>query len=111
WSTFLKVMEMGTWTFAVVSVAASARLEGKALRDVRIVLGGVAAKPWRAEAAEALLEGEDVEVLQGVGEVFPDMSRSLLEGLRPGRENGYKLPLLQGLFAKALADLKEAVIP
>ncbi|MBT9259024.1 MAG: FAD binding domain-containing protein [Clostridiales bacterium] len=109
WSVFLKVMERGTWTFSAVSLAASARLEGDLLRDVRIVLGGVAARPWRAEGAEALLEGAEVEVLEGVGEIFPEMSRSLLEGLRPGRENGYKLALLQGLFAKALADLRGAL--
>ncbi|MGH2378698.1 MAG: FAD binding domain-containing protein, partial [Candidatus Limnocylindria bacterium] len=42
-----KAMDRKTWTFALASVAAAARVRDGRLRDVRIVLGGVAAVPWR----------------------------------------------------------------
>jgi carbon-monoxide dehydrogenase medium subunit len=46
--------------YALVGLAAAARAEGAALRDVRLAFFGVGATPVRAQAAEAALErGED----------------------------------------------------
>jgi CO/xanthine dehydrogenase FAD-binding subunit len=49
----LKVRDRTSYAFAVVSVAAALRIEGGIIAEVRIALGGVALKPWRARAAEA----------------------------------------------------------
>ena len=50
---YLKVRERTSYAFAVVSAAAALRIEQGKIRDARLALGGVAAKPWRARAAEA----------------------------------------------------------
>ncbi|HEY7623425.1 MAG TPA: xanthine dehydrogenase family protein subunit M, partial [Candidatus Limnocylindria bacterium] len=54
---YLKAMDRKAWSFALVSVAAAARIDRGAARDVRIVMGGVAPVPWRVLAAEKGLEG------------------------------------------------------
>src|SRR5712675_2549949 len=54
---YLKVRERTSYAFAVVSAAAGLRIEQRKIRDARLALGGVAAKPWRARAAEDILAG------------------------------------------------------
>ena len=54
---YLKVRERTSYAFAVVSAAAALRIEGGEIVEARIALGGVASKPWRARAAEAMLAG------------------------------------------------------
>ena len=56
---------------ALVGVAVALRLEGGVTRDVRVALGGVAAVPFRAVAAERVLEGRAPEpgLVQEAGRV------------------------------------------
>ena len=49
--------DRASYAFALVSVAAGLEMEGGTIKDVRLALGGVAHKPWRAERAEAALRG------------------------------------------------------
>lgn len=57
-SVYRKVRDRASYAFALVSVAAVLDLEGDTVRDVRIALGGVGTRPWRAKAAEAALKGK-----------------------------------------------------
>src|SRR5580704_13976503 len=54
---YLKVRERTSFAFAIVSAAAALRIEQGTIREARLALGGVAAKPWRARAAEQMLQG------------------------------------------------------
>ena len=57
-STYLKFKERESLDFALASVAAAVQLApDRTVRDVRIVLGGVAPIPWRVPAAEKFLDG------------------------------------------------------
>ena len=56
-STYRKVRDRASYAFALVSVAAALEVDGRRNRDVRLALGGVAPKPWRARRAEAALRG------------------------------------------------------
>jgi xanthine dehydrogenase YagS FAD-binding subunit len=57
-STYRKVRDRSSFAFALVSVAAALDIDDKGtVRDVRLALGGVAHKPWRAAAAEQALRG------------------------------------------------------
>ncbi|MFZ8326798.1 xanthine dehydrogenase family protein subunit M, partial [Staphylococcus aureus] len=51
---YLKVRERNSYAFAVVSAAAGLVVENGTIREARLALGGVAAKPWRPREAEAL---------------------------------------------------------
>jgi xanthine dehydrogenase YagS FAD-binding subunit len=56
-SLYLKVRDRESYEFAVVSVAVALRLEAGVIADVRLALGGVGTKPWRAHCAERVLLG------------------------------------------------------
>lgn len=97
---FKKLMDRKAWSFALVSVAASARVRNGVVRDVRIVLGGVAPIPWRATVAEAALEGQTLD--EGSCTRAGDQA---LEGAEPLAQNAYKLPLARELVRRTLLSL------
>jgi xanthine dehydrogenase YagS FAD-binding subunit len=94
---YLKVRERASFAFAIVSVAAALDLEDGVVRAARIVLGGVAHKPWRVRDAENALLGRrlDDAVLEAAAE-------ACVAGARPLRENRYKVPLARAAVKRAL---------
>jgi xanthine dehydrogenase YagS FAD-binding subunit len=57
-SAYRKVRDRSSYAFALVSVAAGIEIVDGKIVDIRIALGGVAARPWRAVRAEQLLRGQ-----------------------------------------------------
>ena len=57
-SLYLKVRDRASYEFALASAAVGLDLENGMVREARIGLGGVAAKPWRSPEAEAALRGK-----------------------------------------------------
>ena len=100
-STYVKTRDRASYAFALVSVAVAVELaEDGTLADLRIAWGGVAHKPWRAEAAEAVLRGrvpDEELVRQAVDAELGDA--------RPGPDNAYKVAMLRGATALALRDV------
>ncbi len=101
--TYLKAMDRKAWTFAVVSVAAAARVRDGKLRDVRIVLGGVAPVPWRVEAAEREVDGVTYS-----DEAGSRAAEGIFAHAAPLKGNSYKIPLAKELVRRALAKLASA---
>ena len=99
-STYLKAMDRKVWAFALVGVAAVVRMDGSRIEDARIVLGGVAPVPWRAEAAERVINGADVS-----DELIERAAEAALEGATLLAHNGYKIPLAKALVRRALGSL------
>jgi xanthine dehydrogenase YagS FAD-binding subunit len=99
-SRYVKVRERASFSFAVVSIAAALDVADGTVRDVRIALGGVAHKPWRAERAEAALRGAPCEP-----DVFARAADAELAEAKPLRDNGYKLPLARNLIVRTLTEL------
>lgn len=98
--TYLKAMNCKVWSFALVSVAAALCVDAGRIADARLVLGGVAPIPHRAEAVEQLLIGSDVGAA-----TFERVAECALEGATPLRQNSYKIALAQALIVRALATL------
>ena len=98
--TYLKAMDRKAWSFALVSVAAAAKIERGVARDVRLVMGGVAPVPWRVIAAEKGLEGSVLDEAS-----CADAADRLLAGATPLRDNGYKVTLGRELVRRALRSL------
>lgn len=97
---YLKAMDRKVWAFALVSVAATLRLDGSRVAAVHLVLGGVAPIPWRASVAEQELLGAEV------GEaLFARAADAALSGAEPLRHNAYKVPLAKSLIRRALTTL------
>ena len=99
-SVYLKLAEKNDFDWALVSCAASGRLENGKLRGVRLALGSVAAIPWQVKEANAFLEGKAPtdETAAGAAEI-------LLREAEPREQNGYKIPVAKALVKRALAAL------
>jgi xanthine dehydrogenase YagS FAD-binding subunit len=97
-SRYLKLRERTSFAFALVSAAAALRIEGGAIREARIALGGVAARPWRAAEAEAVL----ADAAPGP-EAFGAAAAAALNDARPSGDNAFKIELARRVLARALA--------
>ncbi len=99
-STYRKVRDRASYAFALVSVAAALELEGGTVRDVRIALGGVAHKPWRAWTAEAALRGQPA-----TAEAFRAAAEAELADAAPLHGNGFKVELAKRVMTATLGEL------
>ena len=102
-STYRKVRDRTSYAFALVSVAAALELEGDLVKDVRLALGGVAHKPWRAWKAEDALRGQPAteQAFRAAAEVELAEARAL-------RDNAFKIELAKRTLIAVLADLAGA---
>jgi xanthine dehydrogenase YagS FAD-binding subunit len=105
-STYVKVRDRASYAFALVSVAAGLELDDDGIvRDVRIVWGGVAHKPWRATRAEQALRGRPL------GEAA--IRAAAEEELEPATVTAgtrYKLPMVRKATVVALRRLHPGLV-
>jgi xanthine dehydrogenase YagS FAD-binding subunit len=88
---YRKVRDRASYAFALISVGAIVQRDGTG----RVALGGVAPKPWRAEAADA-------ELPRGAKAVTGE----LLAAAKPTRENAFKLPLVERALGAVLSEAR-----
>jgi xanthine dehydrogenase YagS FAD-binding subunit len=99
-STYRKVRDRASFSFAVVSVAAALDIQDGTVRDCRLALGGVAHKPWHAARAEEALRGRPASEAS-----FLAAADAELEQAQPLRHNGFKVPLARAVIARTLMEL------
>jgi xanthine dehydrogenase YagS FAD-binding subunit len=101
-SAYRKVRDRASFAFALVSVAALLTVQDGEIADVRIALGGVAHKPWRAHLAEQQLVGRPA--------TRAEFNRALdleLGHAKPLSGNGFKIPLVRAVVTQSLVELAE----
>lgn len=96
-SYYLKVRDRASYAFALVAVAAALELDRGTISQARVVLGGVAHKPWRSREAEAALSGKPVS--EGA---FRQAAEAALKDAKPLAHNGYKVELGKRAVVRAL---------
>lgn len=101
-STYRKVRDRSSYAFALVSVAAAIELEGDIVKDVRLALGGVAHKPWRAWKAEAALKDQ-----RATSESFRAAAEAELIDAAPLADNAFKVELAKRTIVAVLRQLME----
>lgn len=100
-SSYRKARERASFAFALVSLAALLRVdEDRTVIGVRLALGGVAHRPWRAERAEEALVGQPAR-----SDSFAAAIDVELGAARPLDRNAYKLPLARNLVVSTLGLL------
>ena len=102
-SLYRKVRDRASYAFALVSVAAALETENGKVRNVRLALGGVAPKPWRAFAAEKVLLGADVGM-----KAFREAADAELSKARGYRDNSFKIELARRTIASVLSELADS---
>ena len=99
-STYRKVRDRASYAFALVSVAAAIDLRGDEIADLRIALGGVAHKPWRAWKAGAALRGKPATAAN-----FRAAADMELAEAAPLSGNGFKIELAKRAIVAVLGEL------
>jgi len=94
---FEKVRDRQVWDFALVSVASAMVTSGTTIQNIRLVVNGVAARPTRLAAVEALVKGKPRN------EATASLAGELaIQGATALRYNGYKIPLMRNLVKRAI---------
>ncbi|NUS26189.1 MAG: xanthine dehydrogenase family protein subunit M [Streptomyces sp.] len=99
-SRYRKVRDRASYAFALVSVAAALAVEDGVVTDVRLALGGVATKPWRARVAEELLLGAEATDENFARAVAAELAPAL-----PQPDNAFKIDLAQRTVVAVLRTL------
>jgi xanthine dehydrogenase YagS FAD-binding subunit len=96
-SHYLKVRDRASYEFALVSAAVGLELDDSTVTSARIVLGGVAHKPWRCEGAERSLIGKKVDAA-----LFEAAGSQAVEGAKPYKYNKFKVEMAKRAVTQAL---------
>jgi xanthine dehydrogenase YagS FAD-binding subunit len=102
-SVYLKFRDRQSYEFALASVAAAVRIQDGTVAEVRLALGGVGARPWRARQAEAALLGRPAGPAS-----FAEAARQELAAAIPHPMNAFKVELAQRAIVRALTTLTDA---
>ncbi|WP_432573113.1 FAD binding domain-containing protein [Kineococcus sp. SYSU DK005] len=99
-SLYRKVRDRASYAFALVSVAAVLEVDDGTVTDVRLALGGVAHKPWRARRAEQVLRGGPA-----TEDAFRAAADAELADAHPRPGNAFKVPMARGAIVASLREL------
>jgi len=100
-STYVKVRDRASYEFAIASAAVALQLDGDTVRQVRIGLGGIAYRPWRAIEAETLLNGQVLTEANAEA-----AATAALRGAQTHGFNDYKPELAKRTLVRALLETK-----
>jgi xanthine dehydrogenase YagS FAD-binding subunit len=96
-SLYLKFRDRQSYEFALVSVAAALEVDDGSIADVRLAIGGVGTKPWRARRAEQELRGAPA-----TEQSFARAAAAELGDAQPRSYNAFKVALAERAIARGL---------
>lgn len=105
-SAYVKARVDPSWDYALASAAVTLVVREDVVQDARMVLGGVAPRPYRAREAEGLLRGAAINL--GLVQAVADAA---VEAARPLRHNSYKVDLARTVVRQAIAKAVGGPIP
>ena len=95
------VRERASYAFALVSVAAAIEIDAaNKITAVRLALGGVAHKPWRAQKAEQQLIGKTADE-----KTFRAAAEAELAAAKGYAHNEFKIELAKRSIVRALTTV------
>jgi xanthine dehydrogenase YagS FAD-binding subunit len=101
-SVYVKVRDRASYEFAIASAAVAVDVSGDSVRNVRIALGGMAYRPWRALAAEQFLTGKPLNEVNALATADVALRGAVTQG-----HNSYKPHLAQQTIVRALMQAGE----
>jgi xanthine dehydrogenase YagS FAD-binding subunit len=94
-SAFMKLRDRASFEWALASAAIAVNLDHETVRKIRLVVGGLSAKPWRLTQVEDLLRGRRLDA----GAAHEAGTAAIAEALAlPGAE--FKITILQHLVER-----------
>ncbi len=99
-SVYLKAMDRATWTFALASAAVRLAFTDGKISDARVVIGGIAPVPWRARAAETILQSQALDA-----DLAARAAEQAVQDAEPLAHNAYKIRLARALVKRAIVQM------
>ena len=99
---YLKLRDRTSYAFALVSVTVGLEMDGDAIKEARLVLGGVAHKPWRDREAEKSLNGKTA-----TKENFQAVAETIFKDAKGFEHNAFKIELGKRAVVRALRQAVE----
>jgi xanthine dehydrogenase YagS FAD-binding subunit len=100
---FEKVRDRNVWDFPLMNVAAAMVVTDGKIERIRLAVNAAAARPLRLTVVEDAVRGKEPNAATG------EMAgRLAIEGARPLRFNGYKIPLMRNLVKRAIGGVEKA---
>ncbi|KTW00431.1 xanthine dehydrogenase [Sphingomonas yabuuchiae] len=100
--TYRKVRDRASYAFALVSVAGIVAVEGGRITAAHLAFGGLGPMPWRNEAVEAALVGQEP-----TDAAFHAAADALLANARGFGSNDFKIPLTRRTLVATLRELTQ----
>ncbi|NUB46466.1 xanthine dehydrogenase family protein subunit M [Fertoebacter nigrum] len=96
-SLYLKIRDRQSYEYAVASAAVAVAMNGDVVADARIALGGLAAVPWRAHEAEAILRDAVLDEATATRAAEASFAAAV-----PQSHNAFKIALGRDTLVRAL---------
>jgi xanthine dehydrogenase YagS FAD-binding subunit len=98
-SAYIKLRDRASYEFALASAGAALELQGNKIHTARLVLGGVATKPWRSAEAEHILTGATADE-----RTFHAAAEAAMKSAKAYKYNGFKIELAKRAITRALSS-------
>jgi xanthine dehydrogenase YagS FAD-binding subunit len=102
-SAYVKLRDRASYEFALASAGGALELKDDRIHSARLVLGGVATKPWRSSEAEKVLTGATADE-----KTFHAAAEAAMEAATPRRYNAFKIELAKRAIVRALNNATQA---
>jgi xanthine dehydrogenase YagS FAD-binding subunit len=98
-SAYVKLRDRASYEFALASAGAALELQGNKIHAARLVLGGVATKPWRSTEAEHMLTGATADE-----KTFHAAAEAAMKSAKTYKYNAFKVELAKRAIVRALSS-------
>ncbi|HEY2392701.1 MAG TPA: xanthine dehydrogenase family protein subunit M [Candidatus Angelobacter sp.] len=98
-SAYIKLRDRASYEFALASAGAALELQGNKIHTARLVLGGVATRPWRSAEAEHILTGATADE-----RTFHAAAEAAMKSAKAYKYNGFKIELAKRAITRALSS-------
>ncbi len=102
-SAYLETREKQSFDWALCGASLNLRMDGKVIKEARVVLNAVAPRPIRRYDLEGMLVGK-----KAGSSLFKKVSAEAVKSATPLAKNGYKLDLLRVVLERGLKQASEA---
>jgi xanthine dehydrogenase YagS FAD-binding subunit len=101
-SGYLKLRDRASYEFALASAAIVMKKDGDRVNFIRVAMGGVGTRPWRAIEAEKMLMGKAATAAN-----FRAAAEAALHGAKPQSQNGFKVELAKRCLVHTMGQVSQ----
>jgi xanthine dehydrogenase YagS FAD-binding subunit len=99
-STYRKIRARRAWDFSLAGAAIVASFKQGTVQHARVVFSGVAPVPWRSQAVEHAIIGNEL-----TADTIAQAAEAAITDAEPLSENGFKVPLLRAVMEEELTKM------